>query len=140
MPLPDTSRLNPADERGYALAALLVTLGVSAVLLLTVLPLWAHQAQREKEAELVFRGEQYARAIRLYARDTNGALPPRLDALVSRRYLRRRYADPMAPDGLFVPISGKGGIAGVTSSSTRSSIRIYKGGRRYSEWRFVGKQ
>jgi type II secretory pathway pseudopilin PulG len=46
------------EERGYAMAALLVSLAVMSVLLSVILPAWHHEVQREKEAELVFRGEQ----------------------------------------------------------------------------------
>ena len=53
-------------ERGYAMAALLVTLAIMTILLSIAMPVWRHEAQREKEAELVFRGEQYARAIALF--------------------------------------------------------------------------
>ena len=48
------------------MAALLVALAVMAVLMSVALPVWRHEAQREKEAELVFRGQQYVRAIRLF--------------------------------------------------------------------------
>ena len=48
------------------MAALLVSLAVMSVLMTAALPAWRHQAKREKEAELVFRGEQYVRAIRLW--------------------------------------------------------------------------
>ena len=54
------------DERGYAMAALLVTLAIMGILLTILMPVWRHEAQREKEAELVFRGEQYARAVALF--------------------------------------------------------------------------
>ena len=53
-------------ERGYAMAALLVALAVMAILMSVAMPVWRQQARREKEAELVWRGEQYARAIALY--------------------------------------------------------------------------
>ena len=33
--------------------------------------------------------------------------------------------------------AGRGGVIGVTSASTSRSIRIYNGGTRYSDWRFV---
>ena len=39
-----------------------------AVALSVALPAWRTMTQREKEAELVFRGEQYARAIALFQR------------------------------------------------------------------------
>ncbi len=72
-------------ERGYAMAALLVTLAIMAILLSIAMPVWRHEAQREKEAELVFRGEQYARAIALFRfKNANvpNAFPPSIDSLV----------------------------------------------------------
>ena len=57
-----------------------------------------NQGRREKEAELVWRGEQYARAVRLYYRK-NGRFPQNIEDLVDPkngiRYLRQAYKDPM---------------------------------------------
>ena len=52
------------SQRGYAMAALLVTLAIMGILLTILMPVWRHEAQREKEAELVFRGEQYRESRR----------------------------------------------------------------------------
>jgi type II secretory pathway pseudopilin PulG len=82
-------------QHGYAMAALLVGLGIMAVMMTVVMPVWRQTAQREKEAELVFRGEQYARAIELYGRKLPGALPPNLDVLVDQKFLRKKYKDPI---------------------------------------------
>jgi type II secretory pathway pseudopilin PulG len=95
-------------ERGYAMAALLVTLAIMGILLTILMPVWRHEAQREKEAELVFRGEQYARAIALFKfknQNIPNALPPSIDFLVENRFLRKKYKDPMTKDGEFVPLS-----------------------------------
>ena len=98
------NRANPAvSDRGFALAALLVAIAVLSVLMLVALPTWRHHVQREKEAELIFRGEQYARAIGLYQRKLAGAFPPSLDALVEQKFLRRRYKDPISGDD-FEPV------------------------------------
>ena len=97
----------PEGERGYAMAALLVALAILAILLSVAMPVWRHEAQREKEAELVFRGEQYARAIALFRfKNANvaNAFPPSIDSLVEGRYLRKKYKDPMTKDGEFVLI------------------------------------
>jgi type II secretory pathway pseudopilin PulG len=78
------------------MAALLVGLGVMAVLMTAAMPVWKQMSQREKEAELVFRGEQYARAIGLFQRRAGpGVTPPNLDILVEQRFLRRKYKDPI---------------------------------------------
>ena len=88
-------------DAGFAMAALLVGLGIMSVMLSMALPAWRHAAQREREAELIFRGEQYARAILLYQRQSPGAFPPDLDTLIEGRFLRRAYRDPMTRDGVF---------------------------------------
>lgn len=90
----------PADS-GYALAALLVGLAVMGIAMSAALPVWSQAARRERELELIFRGEQYARAIGLYQRVYAGAYPPDIDTLVEQRFLRRRYRDPMVADGEF---------------------------------------
>jgi type II secretory pathway pseudopilin PulG len=71
-------------------------MGVMAVLMTAAMPVWKQMSQREKEAELVFRGEQYARAIGLFQRKAGpGTLPPNLDVLLQQRFLRAKYKDPI---------------------------------------------
>jgi type II secretory pathway pseudopilin PulG len=90
------------SQRGYAMAALLVSIGVMTLLMSVALPVWRHEAQREKEAELIFRGQQYARAVNLYTRKAGpGNFPPSIDILVQQRFLRKKYKDPMTKDGEF---------------------------------------
>ena len=178
------------------MAALLVALAVMSLMLSMTLPVWHHAAQREREAELIFRGEQYARAIMLYQRQTPGAYSPAVEG----RFLRRAYRDPMTVGGEFrlilqselVEFSGlgavggaaddgepeeagdgprrqrqgedvrdrpgfmqgvrpfanrgertpggvDGNIAGVVSRSEETSIALYNGQSRYSDWVFLGE-
>lgn len=85
-------------ERGYAMVALLILMAVMAVAMTVALPAWSTLARREKEAELVFRGEQYARAIALFQRKYAGAFPPTVDVLVDERFLRKKFKDPITND------------------------------------------
>jgi len=97
------------NERGYAMAALLVSLAVMMVLMSVAMPVWKTHAQREKEAELIFRGEQIARGINLYMRKMGGAsYPPSLDVLVQGRFLRKKYKDPMTENDTSVPMNQRG--------------------------------
>lgn len=50
---------------GYAMAALLVALSVLSIVASVALPVWQTVLRREREAELIFRGEQYVQAIAL---------------------------------------------------------------------------
>jgi type II secretory pathway pseudopilin PulG len=175
-------------EGGYAMAALIMAITVMAIAMTVAMPVWKHAAQREKEEELVFRGEQYVHAIGLFQRKFANAYPPSIDILVQQKFLRKKYKDPITNDD-FVPLTqasqqggaqpgaqpggaqrggqpttqsggtstqttaGRGqpgplggttaggapvgGIIGVTSKSTDSSIRLYKGRSHYNEWAFV---
>jgi type II secretory pathway pseudopilin PulG len=108
-------------ERGFALAGMLVAIAVMSVMLMVALPTWRHQVQREKEAELVFRGEQYARAIGLYQRKLAGAFPPSLDILVEQKFLRKKYKDPITGED-FVPVFANSAEAmGLTPPTTAAT-------------------
>ncbi len=56
------------------------------------------QGKRDREEELIWRGEQYARAVKLFYRK-NGRFPQRIEDLTKEqnnvRFLRRPYKDPM---------------------------------------------
>src|SRR5262245_1775646 len=98
-------RRSEFDERGYIMVALLVGMAVVAVWMTALLPSWRQQIIREREAELVYRGEQYARAIVLYRTKNNNQLPPSIDVLVSGHYLRKKYLDPITGKD-FIPVGG----------------------------------
>jgi type II secretory pathway pseudopilin PulG len=91
------------QQDGYAMVVLLISLSIMAIMMTVVMPVWKQTARREKEAELVFRGEQYARAINLLQRKSAGALPPSIDFLVEQRFLRKKFKDPITNDD-FVPV------------------------------------
>jgi type II secretory pathway pseudopilin PulG len=144
-------RAKATDPSGYAMVALLVGLSVMSIAATIALPVWKQAAQREKEAELIFRGEQYVRAVALFQRRAGpGALPPDIDFLVENRFLRRAYRDPMT-DGDFEVIRRGGasgparageapGIAGVVSRSQARSIQVYGDRNTYNEWLFVHQE
>jgi type II secretory pathway pseudopilin PulG len=95
------THLSRRDERGYAMAALLVTLAVIGVIVGMAMPVWRTVMQREREEELIFRGRQYVRAIQLFQRKYANAYPPTIDVLVEQRFLRKKYKDPVNKDGEF---------------------------------------
>ena len=89
------------NERGYAMAALLVALAVIGVIIGMAMPVWRTVVQREREEELIFRGRQYARAIQLFQRKYANAYPPNVDVFVEQRFLRKKYKDPVSKEGEF---------------------------------------
>ena len=77
---------NLNDERGYALVALLVVMSLMALFAMAAASNVKQQAQREREKEAIFRGEQVADAIRSYYRFRGGqgvnSLPTNMDQLL----------------------------------------------------------
>lgn len=110
----------------------------------------------DREAELLFRGQAYQRAIRSYYEAGNPikSYPRHLDDLVkdprfpNRHHLRVLYSDPMARDSkgewLLVRATD-GGIAGVASSSKDEPLKKanfpkglekFSDAKTYAEWVF----
>jgi len=88
------------------MVALLVAMSIMAIMMTAAMPAWHTLVQREKETELVFRGEQIARAIGLYQRRFANAPAPSLDVLVEQRFLRKKYKDPITNDDFQVLSAG----------------------------------
>jgi type II secretory pathway pseudopilin PulG len=119
------------DERGYLMVALLVAMSIMAIMMSVALPAWRTIAQREKEAELIFRGEQYARAIGLFQRRYANATPPNLDVLINERFLRKKYKDPITRDDfqLISPGANMPGMPGAPQEGFGLSNPAGRGGR-----------
>jgi type II secretory pathway pseudopilin PulG len=84
-------------EAGFVLLAVLFLVAVILITLAVAAPKMAQSIQRDKELELVHRGEQYKRAIKLYYKKM-GSYPTSVDQLMNTnqiRFLRKRYLDPV---------------------------------------------
>ncbi len=91
------------------MAALLIGMSIMAIMLTVAMPVWKQMSQREQEEELVFRGQQYARAIGLFGRKYANAPPPTIDALIEQKFLRRKYKDPITQDDFQPILAGQSG-------------------------------
>lgn len=144
-------------QRGFTYLTVLFIVAILLGGLAMVGEVWETSAKRDKEAELLFVGNQYRQAFMYYYAGTPAGKPrfPRtLEDLVedsrfpvSRRHLRRVYADPMTgkPDWVLLEAPG-GGIAGVQSRSEAKPLKTgnfapqdakFEGAERYSNWKFV---
>jgi hypothetical protein len=107
-------RTHGSDE-GFSLAALIFFLSAASIFIAAAVPSYQMQAKREMEEELIFRGEEYARAIQKYQRRF-GVYPSTVDQLVSTnglRFLRRAYKDPMTgKDFRLLTINPDGSVTG----------------------------
>lgn len=117
--------------RGFGYLGLLFFIALTAAALGALGQRWSTAAQRERERELVFRGQAIVRAIESYAAamPQRPAYPQRLEDLVEdrrslrpRHHLRQLYADPFTgeADWELIPAPGPApGILGVRSRSSR---------------------
>lgn len=118
---------------------------------------WKTVVQRDKEAELLFRGQAIQRAISRYYNGQAGAgqYPLSLEDLLQDprsagtvRYLRKLYTDPMT-DGDWVLIQDeKERIKGVRSASQEAPLKVakfpdalkfFEDKQTYAEWVFEYK-
>jgi type II secretory pathway pseudopilin PulG len=103
---PRQARPRRGAAAGFVYLGLLWMLAVTAAGLAVVGESWTQAARRERERELISRGEQIRSAIDRYRRaiPTRSEWPKSLDELVedrredeTRHHLRRRFEDPFGP-------------------------------------------
>ncbi len=115
-------------QKGFTLLGLLFLIAGLGVAMAALGTLWHTAAQREKEKDLLFAGDQYRRAITgFWQASPKGQerLPKNFDELLEDprfphtvRHLRRLYPDPMTGSVEWGIVKGAdGGIAGVYSVS-----------------------
>jgi type II secretory pathway pseudopilin PulG len=142
---------------GFTYLGVLFLLAFMAIAATAVSAVWQVRIQREREAELLFAGVEFRRAIGAYYEASPGkakTYPRALADLVRdprypdvRRHLRRIYVDPMTGSeewGLLK--AADGGIAGVFSRSEKPPLkragfpvgaRSFESAKRYSDWIFA---
>lgn len=125
---------------------LLWWVAVSSVLLAALGQSWAIEARRQREMELVFRGEQIKAALTAYQEATPTlpkVLPTRLEDLLEdrrgpaiKRHLRKLWPDPITGSSQWGLVRDGDFIRGVYSLSDQRPLRAPININRYDEWRF----
>lgn len=107
------------------MAGVVVLMAVMAIMLTVAVQTATFHKKRENELELVFRGEQFAEAVRLF-RARNGRFPLKLEELAKAkpRVLRQQWKDPITGKFDWVPVFfGQGGAqvgGGGTATPTQT--------------------
>jgi type II secretory pathway pseudopilin PulG len=109
------------------LLLLMLAVAVLTITMLGVARNYRRSIQRDREVEMIHRGEQYARAVRRFYKK-NGRYPTTIEQLEQTneiRYLRKRYKDPMSPDGEWklvhitdIQLKSTGGLAPAGAAGT----------------------
>ena len=96
--IPTTRR---REQAGYTLLLVVFLVASMIIVAASAAPNVLMQGRREKEEEMVWRGQQYQRAIGLYYRKF-GKYPTKVEDLTRQtngvRFLRKAYTDPMNKD------------------------------------------
>ena len=89
-------RIPNSSEAGYTLVVFVMIVAVMAIMMAVAVEIVSFQAKREREAELIFRGQQYVEGIRLY-KQKYGRNPMRMKELweANPRVLRQKWNDPI---------------------------------------------
>ena len=99
-------RRSHRSQRGVILLLLLIALVLVIIAMGIAAPKLAEAIKRDREIEMIHRGTQYARAVKKYYKKF-GRYPSTIEQLENTnnmRFLRKRYADPMAKDGKWRPV------------------------------------
>jgi len=143
-------------EKGFTYLWVMFTVAITGVLLAGAGQLWRTEAQREKEKELMFIGEQFRLAIGSYYESSPGLpkrYPPTLEKLLLddrfptvKRHLRKIFLDPMTGVREWGLIMQPGiGITGVHSLSAQAPIKranfheryAFGEAKSYRDWKFA---
>lgn len=121
-------------EEGYTLVALLAVMTIIALLLVTAAPSVRQQTQRALEEEAIWRGEQVAEAIRLFAQAHGGQLPTSMDQLLEGNPRGAKNVQILRPEAARDPLSSTGEwrlIAPNDPALVRFQVAVttYAGGR-----------
>jgi type II secretory pathway pseudopilin PulG len=145
--------MNAGKQQGFTYVGFLILVAVSGAGLAAYGEIASHATQREKEAELLFRGNQYREAIASYYKKES-SYPKSLEQLLEDkrypmpvRHLRKLYPDPVAgtPEWGLVDAPG-GGVMGVHSRSQAKPVKSgnflqknqeFEGSASYADWKFV---
>jgi hypothetical protein len=92
-------RITTKSQSGFALLMVLFLTTLVLLGAMAAAPYVRTEAQREKEQEMIWRGKQYVRGVKLYYRKM-GRFPTSVDDLTkpkvgSLRFMRQAYKDPM---------------------------------------------
>lgn len=144
-------------QSGFTYLFVLMSIGLIGMGLAAAGTLWKTEAQRERETELLFIGDQYRQAIRSFY-ERPGQQPPRLPQSVDElledrrgvtleRHLRRAWRDPFTGKSFaLIESADSKGITGVHSESPRRPFKMagfseqdaaFADAKTIADWHFV---
>jgi type II secretory pathway pseudopilin PulG len=151
-------RVRPSSP-GFTYIGLLAVIVIIGISLGAAGKYWSNVMLRDKEEELLFRGDQYRRAIEQYYSESppgRAQYPPSIDKLLTddrspsgKRHLRQQYKDPITGEDFeILRALQTNQIVGVVSKSNKEplkknnfedSLKDFADKKKYSEWVFIAR-
>jgi hypothetical protein len=121
-------------EEGSLLIIVMIGAAVASIGLAVASQSWSSVWRRDKEEELIFRGNQYVDAILAYRKEHAGQFPINLEDLYKPgprgyRYIRTLYREPIAKDGKWGLLYLMPGGRGVYDPKAAQAAQAARGGR-----------
>jgi hypothetical protein len=144
----------PAGSPGYTFPLMLIIVAAMAFGAARLDLAQSYRLKRDKEAELLFRGLAYKRAIKAYY-SKNGRYPRQLKELADDRdsskprFMRQLYKDPITGGDFKLILGSEGAIIGVVSASRDvpfktvdfdKELEDFGDAKTYADWKFVPKR
>jgi type II secretory pathway pseudopilin PulG len=147
-------RLSPRWAAGFTYLTILFVVAFMGLGLAVAGQVWHTAVMRDREAELLYAGNQYRRAIERYYR-SGQQYPRALEDLLKDprqpgtvRYLRKLYYEPITGKNEWGTVKAPNGVGimGVYSPSEDKPLktagfgifnREFEGAAKYSDWKFV---
>ncbi len=146
-------KAQPAGSPGYTFPMMLIIVAAMAFGAMRLDLAQSYRLKRDKEAELLFRGLAYKRAIKTFF-SKNQRYPRQLKELADDRdsskyrFIRQLYKDPMTGGDFKLILGSEGAIMGVVSSSKdapfkkvdfEKELEDFGKAKTYAEWKFDAK-
>lgn len=147
------NRQRSGAEAGFTYLGVLAVIVIMGIMGEVAITFDSQRRKLDREAELLFRGQSYVRAIRSYyeVEDPVRHYPRNLDDLlfdsrfIHKRHIRRLYNDPITGGDWVLVRAADGGISGVVSASDIAAVKranfpkgleTFEGLDSYADWVF----
>ncbi|MBX9904085.1 MAG: type II secretion system GspH family protein [Burkholderiales bacterium] len=141
-------------QHGFTYLTVIFILAILTGGLALIGEVWHTTSLQDKEAELLFVGNQYRKAIERYYLGGPRQFPRTVNDLLkdprtptTERYLRKAYADPVtgktewglvkAPDGGIMGIYSLSELKPLKSANFRLQDKSFEKTEKYSDWKFI---
>src|SRR5690349_5201167 len=142
------------NDAGFTYLTALFLIAIMSAGLAVLGQMWQTASLRDREAELLYIGNQYRLAIQRYYLSGPQQYPRTFQDLLKdpraagvKRHLRQLYPDPMTNSNEWAIVKGPdGGIMGVYSKSEEKPLKVtnfklrdrdFEKAAKYADWKFV---